>query len=206
MEAKQRFALIESDTSLAAFTPKTLEESLSALEQEIAALEKGIELRTTYEFRDEADAFLHDTMAKLIENIDAFEREVVVAVRDRLAWAKRVVDLGEVSHRRRWQAARAGIAASKAYRATPIDLAPQTGLVPIGAHPKTGLWEFYHLRSAADPTVVPEYGAGSVAADSFELTADSGVVFVLIPGGPLHDGGPADRSRAAELRRRRRDR
>ena len=192
--AKQRFALIESDSSLAAFTPETLEDSLSALDLEIAGLEQEISTRRTYQFRDEADAFLHDTMAKLIDKVDAFERDVVAAVRDRLAWATRVEELGEVRHGQRWRAARAAIAASDVYRATPIDLAPQTGLVPIGAHPVTGLWEFYHLRSAADPTVVPAYDADSAAENAAELTADSGVVFVLIPGGRFTMGAqPNDR-------------
>ena len=50
---------------------------------------------------------------------------------------------------------------------------PQVGLLPLGRDPRSGLFEFAHLRS----------GAPAVRGDDGELQvdADSGLVFVLLP-------------------------
>lgn len=80
-----------------------------------------------------------------------------------------------------------GVVASELYAAAPIELEPQPGLVPIGMNPQTRLWEFYHLRSAVrepDPAAarqleIPRHrGDGSIA-----MGAETGIVFVLVPGG-----------------------
>ena len=142
----------------------------------------------------ESERFLHDALATLMPKIDDLERRSVVRVRDRLAWARRVERLttepwsGGVS----WAAAAAaiakadGIVASTAYRAQPIgELPPQMGLVPIGMNPVTKLWEFYDLRSAwdgrSDPAElkIPRHERDG----SIVVTSDTGIVFVLLPGG-----------------------
>ncbi|MCU0867725.1 MAG: bifunctional serine/threonine-protein kinase/formylglycine-generating enzyme family protein [Planctomycetes bacterium] len=84
-------------------------------------------------------------------------------------------------------AAADGNGASTRYREVPIALRPQPGLVPIGKNPVTGLWEFYHLRSAldrADPEAARQLGIPRHRPDgSLELGPDAGIVFVLVPGG-----------------------
>jgi formylglycine-generating enzyme required for sulfatase activity len=71
-----------------------------------------------------------------------------------------------------------------------FDLKPQGGLVPLGANPKTGYFEFYELRSAWDGEADP----GSIAipvhdADGrIEVKDETGIVFVLLPGGTFTMG------------------
>jgi len=63
-------------------------------------------------------------------------------------------------------------------------------LVPIGANPVTGLWEFYHLPSAWDGKSDPrEIEIPVHAADgSVPVGEQTGIVFVLLPGGDVSLG------------------
>ncbi len=169
---------------------------LAALEAEVATLEAEVSRRREFRFADEATQFLHETLARLVDRIEAFEREQVSAVRARLAWSEALAAL-EPRDRKRWQQARAalraadGVVASQRYQAVPIDLAPQHGLVPIGMNPRTGLWEFHDLRSAWDRASgqspadipVPEH-----RPDGGFAVAGLGLVFVLMPGGTFFMG------------------
>ncbi|HLU39529.1 MAG TPA: bifunctional serine/threonine-protein kinase/formylglycine-generating enzyme family protein [Planctomycetota bacterium] len=58
-----------------------------------------------------------------------------------------------------------------------LDLTPQLGLLPIGPDPVSGLQEFWHLESGA----APQRDAHGRAV----VGEDTGIVFVLIPGGSL---------------------
>ncbi|MCR9247462.1 MAG: formylglycine-generating enzyme family protein [bacterium] len=64
------------------------------------------------------------------------------------------------------------------------------GLVPIGENPSTGLWEFYHLRSAWDGSADPaELPIPTHRPDgSIEVSPDHGLVFVLLPAGTAQVG------------------
>lgn len=81
----------------------------------------------------------------------------------------------------KWEAARAAIRESEHYGG--LDLAPQTGLIPIGPDPDSGLWEFAHLASGAPAT--------RDASDRLQFTADCGLVLVLIPAGTFLMGAEA---------------
>jgi len=84
------------------------------------------------------------------------------------------------------------VVASHLYRGRPIELRDQdlVGLVPIGMNPVTKLWEFYELRSAwnfeDDPVAIPIPAHRSDG--SIEVTDDTGIVFVLLPGGTFRMG------------------
>ena len=112
-------------------------------------------------------------------------------------WAARVVEVSRAhpEARHSWQQVREAIATSPRYAGRDVDLRQEhvVGLVPIGENPATGLWEFYHLRSAwdgeADPAAIPiptHRRDGSV-----DVTAETGVVFVLLPGGEGWTGAQA---------------
>jgi formylglycine-generating enzyme required for sulfatase activity len=151
--------------------------------------------------RDEtAEAFLLDTQSDLLSRMTRFQTNEHRAVGDRLAWAQRIatLTLGHPKARASWEQARAAIAradgktASALYALHAIDLQPQTGLVPIGMNPVTKLWEFYELRSAFEPRAgmdpgdlaIPQHAAdGSIAVGD-----DTGIVFVLLPGGTFTMG------------------
>ncbi|MEM7205361.1 MAG: bifunctional serine/threonine-protein kinase/formylglycine-generating enzyme family protein [Planctomycetota bacterium] len=147
----------------------------------------------------DADVFLRDTLTELLVDVDAFLAARPGAVRERLAWARRIEALSVARFADRWAAARTAIAAadgraaSLRYAHHPIDLRPQMGLVPIGKNPVTGLWEFYHLRSAWGPrssidpadVAIPQHDP---ATGHVSVTAATGIVFVLIPGGTFTMG------------------
>ncbi len=74
----------------------------------------------------------------------------------------------------------------------PIDFANDAflGLVPLGVNPVTKLLEFYDLRSAwdgaSDPSTIP---IPRIAADgSIRVGPETGIVFVLLPGGHVELG------------------
>ncbi|MBL9078452.1 MAG: protein kinase [Planctomycetes bacterium] len=101
-----------------------------------------------------------------------------------------------------WAEARAaiakadGVVASELYKGQDIPLSDESvwGLVPIGMNAESKLWEFYDLRSAwdgvQDPATlpIPQYGANG----RLTITGETGIVFVLLPGGTLPPGTPAE--------------
>lgn len=147
-------------------------------------------MRATWSFEDDADGFLHSTLRDLAADIEVFSKTEAAAVRQRLAWTQQVEELSITRHREKWNEARLailkadGATASKLYGEVPIELPPQMGLVPLGMNPVTKLWEFYHLRSAWDGTSDP--GAITLPTHredgSIDVTGDTGIVFVLLPG------------------------
>ena len=164
--------------------------ALTTLRDEVAALESEVSRRTTWHFEDEANGFLHSTLRQLVADIEAFDEREVTAVRQRLTWSEQVEELTQTSYREKWNEARLAIlraddvTASDLYRKVPIDLAPQMGLIPLGMNPVTKLWEFYHLRSAWDGTSDPSSVEIPAHREdgSIEVTGDTGIVFVLLPG------------------------
>ncbi len=102
-------------------------------------------------------------------------------VEERLSFARTVHERSIAEHAARWEAAVAAIAdRGVCPRYDGLALAPQLGLVPLGPDPCSGLWEFAHIQTGA----VPERGAGG----SLLLTEDTGLVFVLLPGGTFAMG------------------
>ena len=65
-----------------------------------------------------------------------------------------------------------------------LDLRPQTGLVPIGVDPDSGLHEFWHVLSGEEPERGPD--------GKLRIGEQTGVVLVLVPGGPTILGASTD--------------
>ncbi len=180
---------------------------LAALPELIDALREE-EARTGLSGDEQIEhEFLRDTLRDLVRDLRAFEHEVFARVRQRERWANAVTDwtLAHPHARVSWDDARAAIAAADGraaharYQGSP-DLVPQCGLVPIGMNPATKLWEFYHLRSAWAPTrdtapqdlPIPEHDADG----HIEVGNDTGIVFVLVPGGTFWMGAQSDHESA----------
>jgi formylglycine-generating enzyme required for sulfatase activity len=163
---------------------------LAQTETAHVSLTAALEARRTWTFADEAPRFLHDTLSDLLGKLGRLEIDEKASVEQRLAWARRIEDLSITRHRARWDEARAAIRSSDKYTAAPIDLRPQIGLVPIGQNPVTGLWEFYELRSSCDRTADPATIAipAHRPDGTIEVTGDTGIVFVLLPGGTFTMG------------------
>ena len=178
------------EAAIAAASGDEAQKALDALAKQVAAIETEVSARTSWRFEDDADGFLHSTLRQLVTDIEGFEQQEVAAVKLRLQWSKQVEELSITRYRERWDEARLailkadGVTASKLYGEVSIELVPQMGLVPIGMNPVTLLWEFYHLRSAGDGTSDPTKIALPTHREdgSIEVTGDTGIVFVLLPG------------------------
>jgi len=71
-------------------------------------------------------------------------------------------------------------AAWKEARAKGISLIPQKSLIPLGVDARSGLWELWHPQSGESP---PRDDKGMLSPNH-----ESGIVFVLIPGGTMKMG------------------
>ncbi len=179
-----------------------IREEAEPLIPELSRLEQGLgDFRARTRGLTDAERFLSDVLQTQVEELRAFldsENGILAKVNAALIWAKVVRDISSTAHADTWKKARLairkadGIVASELYADSPIDLRPQFGLVPIGMNPVTELWEFYHLRSAWDPSSgmdpaeipIPEHHEDG----SIEVTEETGIVFVLIPGGRFRPG------------------
>ncbi len=85
-----------------------------------------------------------------------------------------------------WRNASKEIAASPIYGG--LSIRPQFGLIPLGANPDTGLWEFLCAFSAVG-TVPSRAPNGQLLVDG-----NSGLVFVLLPAGSWSPRGQAGRA------------
>jgi len=155
----------------------------------------------SFNIANESERFLHATLSELLRKLEELmARRRLLA--ERLRWADRLGEL-TVHHPRApqtWDAARAaiakadGVVASTLYQEHPIELLPQPGLIPIGMNPLTKLWEFYDLRSAwdggSDPATlgVPRHVLAGDRAGNIDVADDTGIVFVLLPGGAFRMG------------------
>ncbi|MEZ5966830.1 MAG: bifunctional serine/threonine-protein kinase/formylglycine-generating enzyme family protein [Planctomycetota bacterium] len=194
------------------------EVALRALRGEIEDLDRVIDVRRTFRLADQPQQFLHDALSDLSGRLATLEESEYRDVQVRIEWAAQIGGLTRAHPRARatWEQARAaiatadGIVASTLYRGLGIDLVPQTGLVPIGMNPVTRLWEFYELRSAwdgeSDPAgiPIPEHHRDGDRAGHIDVTDETGIVFVLLPGGSFrmgpqsHDAGHPDYDPMAE--------
>lgn len=78
-------------------------------------------------------------------------------------------------HAEEWSRARAELAQDPRFPG--LELVPQSGLVPLGRDPRTGLQEFAHLPSGAAPVRDPTSGV-------LPVDGDTALVFVLVPSAP----------------------
>ena len=198
--AAKQAAARELEATIAAL-PRLRDE----LQQRVASLAPLLDERRTWSFApgDAATRFLHDALTGLLRELERLEAETVAQVARELRWAQQLAQWNGVHPRARvgWDAVRAALAASAepSLRALAPSFAPLPGLVPLGANPRTGLLEFYDLRSAwngqGDPAALPiprhdadgrivfDANEGDAAAAGPGLPAAAGVTFVLLPGG-----------------------
>ncbi len=164
---------------------------------ELAALEAEVCARRAWRFADDDDRWWHAQLEKLVAALDALADEETGAMRgisaERSWGVARRLDFAESIEERsvsgpdardRWTEAIDAIAHSEKYRdvvwPSGPRLTPQLGLLPIGADPESGLWEFAHLQTG-EP-------AQRGADGKLVLREAIGLVFVLIPGGTFSMG------------------
>lgn len=137
------------------------------------------------EFASERDGFLFETLVVVEEGLIAFTDASSGSLergRAHLNWSEAVIDRSITDHRQEWDDAIAAILQPDPYG---FDLTEQIGLVPLGEDSLSGLQEFYHLRSGPLDGPIPTRNPSS---GQLVLPDDSGIVFVLIPGGDAQLG------------------
>jgi formylglycine-generating enzyme required for sulfatase activity/serine/threonine protein kinase len=141
----------------------------------------AVERAPAFRFATAAEQWEHDTLAALVEGLEAFTARTIPDVERRVEFARQVRRKTLEEPRAAWERALASIAdpgECPAYGG--LKLAPQLGLVPLGRDPASGLWEFAHLASGE----VPARGADG----RLRPTEATGVVLVLLPGGTFRMG------------------
>ena len=187
-----------------------LRQERDALAVEVASLSERIQERRTYDYTDPDKLWWDRQLRKLVESIEQFADPRSGLLHDVVAepfgWgvAKRHVFAQSVRERtvtgpeaqRRWREALEAIAKSERYRDAVFpggkSLAPQEGLLPLGADPQSGLWEFWHVASGEEPRRAQDGSLVRKESGAHELVesaaAGTGIVLVLIPGGSFWMG------------------
>lgn len=157
--------------------------ALAQTEDNIEEVAAQLDQRVTWEFEDPADAWEHTVVAALVEDLEAFAAGdgALASVRDRIASAREIEERSVAAFAAEWDAAiRAVGEAGESNPYGKLVLRPQTGLVPLGADPASGLQEFAVLDTGEIP-VRDDAGA-------LQLGPDFAVVLVLVPGGSFRMG------------------
>ncbi len=185
----------EQATRLASF-----EAGLPAVEEPHRALTAEVCQRRTYRFEDSDDALWHRILVRVIGELEAFEDPVtglIDGIHPDHGWgvarrrdAARMVASHTITSpdaRHRWDEAIRSIRnVDECPRYGGWAPTPQVGLLPLWRNPSSGLWEFWHTLSGVEPRRSP---SGDV-----RLPEQAGIVFVLIPPGPVLIGAQtADR-------------
>ncbi len=150
-----------------------------------------------------AAQFLAKSLGELLRKLPQLEG-LLPEVEKRQQWARHIgpLTLAHPNAKHTWAEARAaiakadGVVASTLYAGQDIPLRDEDvwGLVPIGMNAQSKLWEFYDLRSAwdgvQDPATlpIPLHGVDG----RLTITGETGIVFVLLPGGTLPPDTPTD--------------
>jgi len=180
---------LANERAHAAANRSVLELEVPSFAQEIEALTTRLDRYPTWQY---ADAELAATHAELRAHITSLQvlsdgpQGLLARVEQRLELARTLARRTVDEAREAWRAAGAAIHASSLYGG--LELQPQIGLVPLGADPHSGLWEFWHVLSGERPR--PGVDGG------WDVRPETGIVLVLVPGGRLRMGSQADDPRA----------
>ncbi len=164
--------------------------TLAELRSSTTPIPAEADARSGWRFERAEDQWEHDTLAQLVDELEAFadpETGRVPDVERRLAFARTVEErtLAGDDAAFRWAAAIESIADPDDcpfYDGLRIEA--QIGLVPIGRDPRSGFWEFVHVQTGEEPERDPETG-------DLVLAEESGLVMVLLPGGTFWMGAQA---------------
>ena len=164
----------------------SLQADLAVLEGRIASLAVTIARERPYAFSDEQDAWWHDTLDSLVSDLvtltaDDPYGQTIASMTKRLEFAATIENKSINYYQEEWNEAIASIADRSACpQYNGLRITGQLGLVPIGQDPDSGLWEFWHVQTGTPPQR-DENGR-------LLPTEETGLVFVLIPGGTFWMG------------------
>lgn len=173
--------LVRDERDLWPPLPSRTEAMESWLEQARSLLARRVEHESALAKLDPArpreEAWLRRAMAELLSSLDVI-RSLQESVTARLSRATTLARETLDRPREAWASTR--VAVAKDERFGGLELTPQLGFVPLGADPRSGLQEFGHVLSGE----IPRRGSSG----DLVLTAESSLVFVLVPGGTFRMG------------------
>jgi len=154
---------------------------LQAAQAEVDRAQAAQLERRTWRFASREDAWWHATLAVLLDGLRDFSDTTFPSVEQRLRRAQDLERVSLLEPAELWAQAVASIAdPAQCPLYGGLHITPQLGLVPLARNERSGLWEFWDVQLGERP--VP-------AADGhFTIAPESGLLFVLMPGGSFTFG------------------
>ena len=152
---------------------------LAALEPRIARLHEACSARRTWRFADASSQWWHDQLAEAelalsdLGDQVRIARESLHSPKAQARWMEALQEIPKLPSYSRSELLRAG------------RFTPQPGLLPLGVNPRSGLWEFVHLETGTEPACDADGRVVRDAEGRLSLSAETGLVFILVPGGKL---------------------
>lgn len=175
-----------------------LRENLSRHEATLASLrsqgsEEIVAGQRRWQLPNEEMQWQHDTLAALVAELRSFLdpdpfKGTIASVEKRLEFARTVAkrSITGADASQAWADAISDIAELEVYGG--LQLQPQMGLVPLQRDRRSGLWEFWHVQTGTRPEANPD----PESDNPWSLSAETGLVLVLIPGGTFWMGAQKD--------------
>ncbi|MHC4893513.1 MAG: bifunctional serine/threonine-protein kinase/formylglycine-generating enzyme family protein [Planctomycetota bacterium] len=129
------------------------------------------------------EAWWAGQLVELIRGIDLLEESQLrqEAITPELGWSvARRLQIAQAEPRSDWEAAWSEALPEIGLVYDGLDMAPAFGLMPLGPDPESGMWEFADLSTGEPATRGPD--------GRLIMTADSSLVWVLLPGGEFTMG------------------
>lgn len=163
-------------------------------ELDVVLAEAGRDDRGELMFETDQERWWHYQVAETIAKLSIFldetagpvygtSKEHGPGVETRIEFARaRLERLADAEFLARWDQANADVAAAGVYG--DIVLTPDSELLPLGLNPNSGLCEFLHIESGIEPERRDD--------GHWHVAPETGIVFVLIPGGGTWIGSQKD--------------
>ena len=184
LEEERKALEAEEETTRSGNRRDEIEERLEEIPDEHLVLQTRHDKRLSWRFAGkdaDAQGWKHEVLAKLVSDLRMFVSVAgaLVDVCRRLELARSMRARTVDAYQEIWDDALARLRVSDRYGK--LDLKAQVGLIPLGADPVSGLEEFLHFESHIGS--LPERVNGS-----FEVTGETGVILILLPGGTFQMG------------------
>ncbi len=159
-----------------------LESVVKRKEREKTELAEKLARFRLWTFADEEESWQHGVLAELVGGLEKLgESGLIREIEGRLASARTLKARTIDDVKAKWDEAIASIKnRSECPKYDGLVIEPELGLVPIGRDGRSGLWEFAHLQTGDIAERSPD---GNLA-----VKEETGIVFVLVPGGTFRMG------------------